>query len=495
VLARDRVGKKPLYYYRNGSTVAFASELKAMRAAGLCPSAVDPEALDCYLSLGYVPVPRTIYAGVHKLRPASVMTITGDRVDEREYWQLSFAECDDRPNAEAMEEFEALFDDAVRCRLMSEVPLGAFLSGGIDSSLVVSSMAKMSNRPVATHTIGFDEAEFSELAPARAIASHLGTEHREFVVEPRAAEVLDKIAWHFDEPLADASALPTWYVCQLTKQSVTVALSGDGGDEGFGGYTFRYLPHIFESRIRHALPPLLRSAVFGPLASVWPSRAALPKPLRLKTIFENLSGGDAAAFYYDLAVFRLAAREALYSPGFVETLKGFTPFEVVQPYYQRSGARDVLGRSQFTDIKVYMTDDVLVKVDRMSMAHSLEVRSPLLDYRVLEFAARLPYKAKIAGNRGKAILRDLAAKRLPDEIHKLPKRGFSIPLAEWLRTDLRPRVEDMIFAADFVGRAALDTAVVKRMWNEHLRGQRNHEVFFWGLMMLGQWQRAHGVSA
>jgi asparagine synthase (glutamine-hydrolysing) len=356
-------------------------------------------------------------------------------------------------------------------------------------------MAKMQDRPVLTHTIGFDDAEFNELTPARAIASHLKTNHREFVVQPRAADVLEKIAWHLDEPCADASALPTWYVCELTRQSVTVALSGDGGDEGFGGYTFRYLPHIYESKIRRALPPWLRAAVFGPMASIWPSHAAVPRPLRLKTVFENLAVGDANAFYLDLSVFRTKTREAVYTPTFLQTLKGFTPFEVVQPYYARSGARDALGASQFTDIKVYMTDDVLVKVDRMSMAHSLEVRSPLLDYRILEFAARLPSSAKIAGNRGKAILRALAERRLPREIHALPKRGFTIPMGDWLRGELRPRVEELVFSSDFVGRAALDTAALKRMWDEHLSRARNHDQFFWGLMTLGLWQRANGVSA
>jgi asparagine synthase (glutamine-hydrolysing) len=495
VLARDRVGKKPLYYYQVGSVITFASELKAMRGEGLCPASIDPEALDCYLSLGYVPAPRTIYAGVKKLLPARVVSISERGAVEREYWQLSFSELDERSNDDAVDEFEEVLDDAVRCRLTSEVPLGAFLSGGIDSSLVVSSMSRLLDQPVLTHTIGFNEPEFSELVPARAIASHLGTEHREFVVEPRAADVLDKIAWHFDEPFADASALPTWYVCEMTRQSVTVVLSGDGGDEGFGGYTFRYLPHVYEARLRARMPPALRATLFGPLASIWPTQSWLPKALRLQTIFENLAASDAAAFYHDLCVFRAGARAALYSPDFVRTLKGFTPFEIVQPYYSHARARDSLGRSQLTDIKVYMTDDVLVKVDRMSMAHSLEVRSPLLDHRVLEFAARLPASAKIAGRRGKVILRALAARRLPPEIHELPKRGFTIPIADWQRGELRSRVEELIFDTDFVGRMALDMTEMTRLWREHLRNERNHEMLFWGLMMLGLWQRAHGASA
>jgi asparagine synthase (glutamine-hydrolysing) len=263
LLARDRVGKKPLYYYRKGNVLAFASELKALRAGDLCPTGIDPESLDCYLTFGYVPAPRTIYTGVRKLRAAHFLAAdaSGDR--EQQYWSLSFADPLTCSAEEAGERFESLFDEAVRCRLMSEVPLGAFLSGGLDSTLVVSSMARELDRPVITNSIGFQERETSELPLARAVAKHLGTDHHEFVVQPRAAEVLPRIAWHFDEPVADSSALPTWYVCEMARRNVTVALSGDGGDEAFGGYTFRYLPHVFESRIRSRLPAALRAPLFG----------------------------------------------------------------------------------------------------------------------------------------------------------------------------------------------------------------------------------------
>ncbi|MET0660096.1 MAG: asparagine synthase (glutamine-hydrolyzing), partial [Steroidobacteraceae bacterium] len=229
LLARDRVGKKPLYYCRQGSRIAFASELKALRAGGLCPDEIDPQALDCYLTYGYIPAPKTIYSHVRKLRASRSLVVTAEGESERQYWRLSFAKPRQRSLAEAVEEFEPLLDDAVRCRLMSEVPLGAFLSGGIDSSLVVASMARLMNRPVKTNSIGFDDQEFSELGVAKAVSDHLRTEHREFVVQPRATDVIEKIAWHFDEPLGDSSAIPTWYVCQMARQSVTVALSGDGG--------------------------------------------------------------------------------------------------------------------------------------------------------------------------------------------------------------------------------------------------------------------------
>jgi asparagine synthase (glutamine-hydrolysing) len=489
-LGRDRVGKKPLYVYRNGSVFAFASELKALVAGGLCPSEVDEEALDCYFTFGYIPAPRTIYRGVRKVLAAHTMLVTATAEVERPYWKLKFGEPRDVSLDEATEEFEVLFDEAVKCRLMGEVPLGAFLSGGLDSSLVVSSMAKLMGRPVITNSIGFDDREFNELALAGQVSAHFKTEHHEFTVQPRAAEVLGKIAWHFDEPVADSSAVPTWYVCEMARKTVTVALSGDGGDEGFGGYTFRYVPHLMEARVRAAIPPALRSPAFGGLGRVWPASARLPRPLRLKTIFENLAVADSEAYFRDLAWLRPDARTRLYNPGFQQSLKGFTPAETVIPYYLHNDATDALSRSQYADIHFYMTDDVLVKVDRMSMAHSLEVRCPLLDHRILEFAARLPARLKIEGGQGKQVLRRLAARRLPQALLDAPKRGFSIPAARWLREDLRPLMEEVALRPDGVAASVLEMAEVRRMWNEHLSGSRDHHVFLWGLLMLGLWKTA-----
>ena len=494
LLARDRTGEKPLYYQRTDGQIAFASEIKALRAGGWIDPTVDPEALDCYLSLGYIPAPRTIYRKVRKLRAAHTLLGTAESEHERRYWTLSFATPVDRPLEEASEELEVLLDEAVKCRLMSEVPLGAFLSGGIDSSLVVASMARAMNRPVSTHSVGFGKREESELPVASRIAAYLDTEHHEFMVTPRAADVIERIAWHFDEPIADSSALPTWYVCEMARRSVTVALSGDGGDEGFGGYTFRYGPHVAESRIRGCLPSALRGPLFGALGSAWPASAKLPRPLRLKTIFENLAAGDAEAFYRDLIWLRPDVRERLYTPGFLESLRGFTPMETVGPYYVRNDAPDALGRSQFTDIHVYMTDDVLAKVDRMSMAHSLEVRAPLLDHRILEFAARLPATLRYNAGRGKVILREIADRRLPAEVRKLPKRGFSIPAARWLRGELKEIAHPVIFGTRGLIGQVFDRTMLERVWHEHQSGARDHQVFLWGLMMLGLWERQYGAS-
>lgn len=490
ILARDRVGKKPLFYIRDGAAFSFASELKALTAVGRAGGRIDSEAVDCYLTMGYIPTPRTIYRDVKKLPSAHVMVVSMATETAHRYWSLEFGEPRSLTLGTAADEFEALLDDAVKCRMISEVPLGAFLSGGLDSSLVVSSMAKQSSVPVRTHSIGFDRQEFSELGAAAEIATYLETDHREFVVRPDAASVLERIAWHLDEPFADSSALATWYVSQMTRESVTVALSGDGGDEGFGGYTFRYLPHFVESQLRRRMPASLRYLLFGPLGRLWPASARLPRFLRLKSIFENLGTGDFQAYYNDLIWLRDDIRSSVYRPEFFRELSGFSPAEVVQPWYSRFADRDAVARSQFADINVYMSDDVLVKVDRMSMAHSLEVRAPLLDYRILEFAATLPRHLKINLRQGKLVLRELASRRLPARIRSLPKRGFSIPAAEWLRGDLRDMVEANVFARSGVTQDYLDTCVLRRLWSQHLDRSRDHSVFFWGLLMLGLWEQS-----
>lgn len=488
LLARDRVGKKPLYYYQHGQILAFASELKALKAGGFCLGEIDPESLDCYLSFGYIPAPRTIYKAVKKLAAGRYFLVSERYSTQASYWSLSFANSRNITMDETVEELDALVDDVVKSRLMSEVPIGVFLSGGLDSTIVASSMARVMDAPVLSNSIGFEDKEFNELPVARRIAEFLRTEHHEYVVQPNIVDVLDKIAWHFDEPFADSSAVATWYVCQMTKRTVTVALSGDGGDESFGGYSFRYIPHMFESRIRRTVPLAARRALFGALGWLWPRTGRLPKPLRLKTIFQNLAGGDAEAYYQDLVWLRTDTRARLYSPGLLESLRGFTPMETVYPLYAGSNATDALSRSQHADIRFYMTDDVLVKVDRMSMAHSLEVRSPLLDHRIIEFAARLPANLKLDSHRGKLVLRELVSRRLPLDLHNMPKRGFSVPAAAWLRHDLRDKAEEIIFDQNRDVLTMLCRDKVRKLWDEHQSQAMDHSVLLWGLMMLGLWE-------
>ncbi len=488
LVARDRVGEKPLFYRQQGSGLAFASELKALRAGGFCGDAVDDEALDCYLSLGYVPAPRCLWRGVRKLRAAHYLVFSESGLVEKPYWKLKIGVPRPRSLDEAVEEFEPLLDAAVKARLMSEVPLGAFLSGGLDSSLVVSSMAKAMGRPVVTNSIGSQDARYDELDQARAVAQHLGTEHHEHVVVPQAVQVLERIAWHLDEPIADSSAVPTWYVCEMARRTVTVALTGDGGDESFGGYTFRYAPHVMESRLRAALPVALRAPVFGALGAAWPASAKLPRPLRLRTIFRNLAVGDSQAYYEDLTWLKSDVRQRLYSRAYLEDLKGFTPFEVVEPHYSDPASADALARSQYADLQVYMTDDVFVKVDRMSMAHALETRAPLVDPSILEFAATLPAELKLGPEGGKRVLRRLAEKRLPAAVVGAKKKGFSIPADEWLRGELKDYAWAHIFGRDGLVRERLNPMAAQRLWAQHQSGARNHGVILWGLMMLGLWE-------
>lgn len=487
--ARDRSGEKPFFWCRRGDRFVFGSELHALRAGGfLDDRSIDPAALDCYLTLGYVPAPRTIYRDVFKLRPAHQMLVDANGQGTSQYWAVPDVPPRKISMEEALEEFEPLFDDAVRMQLASDVPLGAFLSGGIDSALVVSSMAKSSGR-VITNTIGSGDPAFDERSLARQVASAFGTEHHEYEVQPDAAMELEDIVSHLDEPIADPSVMPTWHVCRMTRQTVTVALSGDGGDEHFGGYTFRYLPHVAEARLRSKLPTSLRVPVFGALHAMWPRSRRLPRPLRLSTIFGNLALSDAGAYVEDLSWLKRSVRRDLYAPAFRDELLGFTPREEVQPYYE-SGGGDALSRAQRADQHTYMTDDVLVKVDRMSMAHALETRAPLLDHRIREFSASLPAELKLRGGKGKMLLRALAARRLPKEIIQAPKRGFSINLAQWLRGDLKECARERIFTPCQMLAGRLEATAVQRMWEQHQSGARDHSATLWALIVAATWGRS-----
>ena len=354
--------------------------------------------------------------------------------------------------------------------------------------MVVALMKEFTEDRILTNTIGFSTDEFNKAQVARKIARHLATDHREFTVTPQVKDLLPKIAWHFDEPLADSSAVPTYYVCAMARENVTVAISGDGGDEGFGGYTFRYIPHLWESKLRSILPTAFRGPLFSFVARLYPRSARLPRPLRLKTIFENLSVSDSRAFYKDLVWLPEDIRDRVYSPNFQSELAGFTPFEVVHPLYEQVKGLDPVTRAQYCDMHLYLPEDVLVKVDRMSMAVALEVRAPLLDHRVLEFAATLPLSLKISGKRGKILLREAVTRFLPRELMDRPKQGFSIPEAKWLRENLRDFVEGALGKRDSILRELFNEKEIKRIWEKHVSGRENHSVFFWAYMMFSLWE-------
>ncbi|GAB6886739.1 asparagine synthase (glutamine-hydrolyzing) [Desulfothermus okinawensis JCM 13304] len=487
-LARDRIGKKPLYYTNSNGKILFGSEIKALTTTNTTSKELDYEALDCFFSYGYIPSPKTIFKDIKKLEPGHYLIFSKNGLTKKRYWTVEFEPQDRLSIEDAADEFLDIFKDAVKIRMISDVPLGAFLSGGIDSPLVVSMMSELSSKKVLTNSIGFDVDKFNELPIAREIATILNTNHKEYVVKPEIHNVLQKILYHLDEPIADSSVIPTYYVCKIAKQSCTVSLSGDGGDESFGGYTFRYLPHLYECKLKKYIPTTIRKTIFSLLGNIYPKSPKLPNVLRLKTIFQNLSVSDEMAFFKDLIWLPLEIRKNLYSENFKRNLHGFTPFECIYPLYKKVKHLDPVSRAQYCDLNFYLPEDVLVKVDRMSMAVSLEVRAPLLDYRIIEFGAKLPLNLKVSSKKGKLVLRHVLKRYIPQEIINRPKQGFSIPEAKWLVTTLRPLIEKAICKQNSLIQELFDVNYLKSLWQKQIKNEENNSVFFWGLMIFSLWE-------
>ncbi|HWQ34614.1 MAG TPA: XrtA/PEP-CTERM system amidotransferase [Blastocatellia bacterium] len=489
LLARDRLGKKPLYYSAHQGRFVFGSELKSVIASPQVPRETDTEALADYFSYQYIPSPKTIFRHVRKLRPGHYLVVTAAGVREQEYWDIDFSITEERSEDEWGEMLREACRQAVAARLMSEVPLGAFLSGGIDSSVVVALMSRLMQTPVVTASIGFTEEKYSEAADARWFAEMLHADHHERLVKADAAAVIEKLAWHYDEPFADSSAVPTYYVSRVAREFVTVALSGDGGDESFAGYR-RYRFDVAENRVRAMLPAALRRPVFGGMAAVYPKADWLPQPLRAKTTLHNLSLDPARAYYNSVYGAMANERAALMGREVKAQLNGYNPFDVFGEHYQRAARMtdDLLSRVQYVDIKTYLTDDVLAKVDRASMAVSLEVRCPLLDHRVMELAARIPSSLKLRGQEGKYIFKRAMRGLLPAEILTRRKQGFSIPLAEWLRGELRPIAESALFDSAAQDEL-LDQKRVRELWQQHQSGLRDYSRPLWTILMFRLWQQ------
>jgi asparagine synthase (glutamine-hydrolysing) len=488
-LARDRVGKKPLYYHHTPGRLLFGSELKALTADPSVNRELSLEALDAYLSFGAVPAPWTIYRGIEQLPPAHYLVWEGGRIRKAEYWDVVLHQGSLRNEAEYLEEFDALFNEAVGMRMISDVPLGAFLSGGVDSSIVVASMAGYSSRPVATTTIIFNEREFNEAPHARAVARTFGTDHQEVTVEPQAAEILPSLVWHLDEPFADSSALPTYYVCRAARERVTVALSGDGGDEVFAGYAWRYYLNRVEHQVRRRLPGWFRRGCLGPLASVWPKGDRLPRPLRWKFFLRNLSLEPEYAYFCDMSLFTPEDKRALLTRDFRRVLNGHEPASLFGEKFARVAGLDHLSRILYVDTKTYLPNDILVKVDRMAMANSLEVRSPLLDHKIIEFAATLSPDLKFRRRTPKYLLKRYLERFLSADLIHRPKQGFSIPLAEWLRGELRETAWDLLLSQRPRCRGYFAPEAVQHLWEAHQRRVRDHSHHLWTLMVLELWHR------
>ena len=492
LLVRDRVGKKPLYYFLGKRRLAFGSEMKALLADPSISRSLDPEALDCYLSFGYVPSPRSIFREIRKLPPAHMAVCENGRLDIRSYWDLDMCQAEEGIDEEqAVADLREVFDEAVRLRMISDVPLGAFLSGGVDSSAVVASMAGMSGGvPVKTASIGFAEERFNELDYARMVAERYRTDHRAFTVEPDALAVLERIVWHFDEPFADSSAIPTWYVSQMARQSVTVALSGDGGDETFAGYTQRYSMNRFEDQWRRKIPRILRQNFVGPLGRAYPRADFLPRPLRLKAFLTNLGLPLERAYERDMSFyFKPEEKQRLSRPEMRTEAQAPGASGYLGQFFGGNGNADVTSRVQYVDIKSYLPEDILVKVDRMSMAHSLEVRAPILDHKVMEYAARLSSALKLKDGQSKYIFKKMNEDRLPGEILYRKKQGFCVPLAVWLRGELRLLAQEAIFGSAADLGAWFDMKYVNELWDRHQSGRENNATPLWGLVMLGLWKK------
>jgi asparagine synthase (glutamine-hydrolysing) len=487
LLARDRVGKKPLYYADIDGCLLFGSELKSLLEHPRMTRDVDAQAVADYFSYQFVPAPKTIFRRARKLRAGHLLTIGPNGVRERQYWDIDFSRTENRSEAEWGELLLAEFRTAVESRLMSEVPLGAFLSSGLDSSAVVAMMSHISRSPVTTTTVGFSDERYSEADDARAFAQRLKADHREHIVTPNAVGIIEKLAWHYDEPFADASAIPTFYVSQAARESVTVALSGDGGDENFVGYR-RYSFDAIENRVRALAPPGLRRPLFGALAAVYPKADWLPQVLRAKATLRNLSLDPARAYFYSVYGATAGERDSLLGRGVRAQLQGYDPFDLFAEHYNRANTDDPIARAQYVDIKTYLTDDILTKVDRASMAVSLEVRCPLLDHRLMELSARIPSRFKLRGREGKYIFKRAVGQLLPPEVLARRKQGFVVPLAQWLRGDVRALAESVLFDAS-ANDGWLEQRAVTKLWQRHQSGLRDYSRPLWAILMFRMWQR------
>ena len=483
LLARDRAGIKPLHYTEHAGRLYFASEVKSLLSAGAVDGRVDLESLDHYLSFLYTPRDRSIFTGVSKLPPGHLLCWRNGQIQVRAFWQVGARETFRGTGEDAAAELRRVLADAVRSHMVSDVPLGAFLSGGVDSGTVVGLMAEASDRPVKTFSIGFDEPQYDELEHARVVARHFGTDHHEFVVRPDALNILDALITHFDEPFADSSAIPTWYVSEIARRHVTVVLSGDGGDELFGGYD-RYLPHPRTGQFDR-LPVPGRRRLAG---LVWP---LLPQGALGRNFLRHVSLDTDGRFLDSVTLFHEDEKAALYSAELRASLNGNSATGTLGRHFRRFGSLPPHSRMMRFDFETYLPEDVLTKVDRMSMAHSLESRVPLLDNQVVEFAATLPAHFKIHDGRRKHVLKEAVKNLLPAGIIDRRKQGFGVPLDLWFRGRLRDVFADVLGSARARQRGYFRPAFIERIVREHLTGRRDHSLRLWQLLVLELWHRQY----
>ncbi len=490
LLARDRLGKKPLHYAVLGDRLLFASEMKSILVHRDMPREVDPIALDQFMTFEYVPGERTLFKAIRKLLPGHRLIWEQGKLRTEPYWEFPSKVDPTRTMAEWAEELRETLRESVKLRLIADVPLGVLLSGGIDSAALVALMRQVTSGPIKTFSIGFEDQTYNELDYARLIAQRFETQHEEFTVKADAVELTESLVDHFDEPFADVSAIPTFLVCRMAQQRVTVALGGDGGDELFGGYD-AYLAQAMSQKYAR-LPRFLRQGMIEPI-----SRALHPTPQKkglvnkVKRFTEGMQHPEAIGHARWMVFLNARDKQRLYTPAFREQLGGRSGYEPVLEAAAKYAHLDPLGRAMAVDVATYLPDDILVKVDRMSMATSLEVRAPLLDQRVAELAARIPSSMKIRGKETKAVFREAMRPLLPAETLSKPKQGFSIPVKNWLRQELRPMMIECLKPSRLAKSGFVQPAEAGRWMREHLEGRENHAHRLWCLMMLEMWHERY----
>ena len=491
-LARDRMGVKPMHYaWLPDGTFIFGSELKVVTAHPGFVRDIDPLAVEDYFSFGYVPDPRCIYRNAHKLPPAHTLLLRRGESGQASpvpYWDVQFTNDNPIDQADAEAELRDRVRESVKLRLIADVPLGAFLSGGVDSSAVVATMAGLSDTPVHTCAIGFDDPRFNESEFAQQVADRYKTDHRLEVVKGDDFDLIDTLAWLYDEPYADSSAIPTYRVCQMARKHVTVALSGDGGDESLGGYR-RYRMHLGEEAVRGRLPHGLRRPVFGALGKLYPKADWAPRMFRAKTTFQAMAMDSVQAYHHSMSHLRADQRVRLFSPAFQRRLGGYNALEVFRQHARQAQTEDPLALIQYLDYKTWLVGDINTKVDRASMAHSLEVREPLMDHKLVEWVATLPSDLKLRGSNGKHVFKKALEPHLPNDVLYRPKMGFSVPLARWTRGPLRARVRDALLGGAMLDSGLFNAKTIRDIVEQHESGQRDYSTAIWTMLMFDAFLR------
>jgi asparagine synthase (glutamine-hydrolysing) len=493
-IARDRFGKKPVYYSQLPSGyLLFASELKSLLVHPEVSRQLEPTAVEDYLTFGYVPDPKSIFKSVRKLEPGHFLLASrgASSLVVKQYWNISFAvRAEQAEEHEITSELYRRFKASVEKRLLSEVPLGAFLSGGVDSSGVVTAMSEVSAEPVKTCSISFGDPKYNEAAYAEKVARKLKTDHRVEQVDADDFSIVDKITEIYDEPFADSSAIPTYSVCRLARKHVTVALSGDGGDEIFAGYR-RYRWHMNEEKVRRCVPAGLRRVAFGVAGAIYPKMDWAPRYLRAKSTLQGIAKDSAEAYLHSVSILPGDLQGALLSDGFRRKLDGYSAKEVFDRHVATCDSDDPLSLIQYLDVKTYLPGDILVKVDRASMAHSLEVRVPILDSDFASWASSLPSTWKLRNGEGKYIFKKALSGHVDDDILYRDKMGFAVPLAAWFRGPLRSTVQDRLTRGAILDSGMFDNELVTNLVEQHIRGTRDYSAPIWALLVFANFLQTH----